>query len=304
MDRPEPRMQTNSLNTDAEISAARRLLDGGGNFLKNSKNTLSKAAALTVMTLTLVGCGANANAEPTAPPAPTTSVDETPQATETPVETETPIETEAPTGSDVLNDPAITPETQAQRLSELQFSSEMTPEEMGEHYTEVLNSWIMAGATHDQWSAWLEAMNATEQEVAAEIAAGNRETYATALFGEDYANSESLKVLNFVDNLQGINESNVIRYLITNGDDQYPNPNPDNVEAWHIENINRGVTVEEQTDTTLTIVVRQEADANAAMTMFDDTDGDTDGHISDTHLEFDTSTGTPFITGISITDVN
>ena len=100
MDRHEPQVPTNSTNADTEISAARRILNGTGNFLKNEKNRLSKAAVVGIVGLALVGCGANANAEgpeETAPPAPTsTSIEETPTSEPTP--SETAVETEAPSG--------------------------------------------------------------------------------------------------------------------------------------------------------------------------------------------------------------
>ena len=54
MDRHEPQVPTNSTNADTEISAARRILNGTGNFLKNGKNRLSKAAVVGIVGLTLM----------------------------------------------------------------------------------------------------------------------------------------------------------------------------------------------------------------------------------------------------------
>ena len=308
MDRHEPQVPTNSTNADTEISAARRILNGTGNFLKNEKNRLSKAAVVGIVGLALVGCGANANAEgpeETAPPAPTsTSIEETPTSEPTP--SETAVETEAPSGLEdgteyIPPAPAVTPENQAQRLAELQFSSEMTPQEMGEHYTEVISSWAMAGASHDAFRDWLDSAT-NELDIATPIAEGNRNTYATALFGENRENVPD-NIGFFINNATRINEANIIRYLLSTGDEEYPNPNTENRETWHVQAVNQGVTVEEQTDTSLTIIVRQMTDNNANFTMFEGSDADGEGHVADTRLEFDMSTGTPIITGMMITDV-
>ena len=308
MDRHEPQVPTNSTNADTEISAARRILNGTGNFLKNEKNRLSKAAVVGIVGLALVGCGANANAEgpeETAPPAPTsTSIEETPTSEPTP--SETAVETEAPSGLEdgteyIPPAPAVTPENQAQRLAELQFSSEMTPQEMGEHYTEVISSWAMAGASHDAFRDWLDSAT-NELDIAAPIAEGNRSTYATALFGDDLTTVPD-NIGYFINNATEINQANIIRYLLSTGDEEYPNPNTENRETWHVQAVNQGVTVEEQTDTSLTIIVRQMTDNNANFTMFEGSDADGEGHVADTRLEFDMSTGTPIITGMMITDV-
>ena len=308
MDRHEPQVPTNSTNADTEISAARRILNGTGNFLKNEKNRLSKAAVVGIVGLALVGCGANANAEgpeETAPPAPTsTSIEETPTSEPTP--SETAVETEAPSGLEdgteyIPPAPAVTPENRAQRLAELQFSSEMTPQEMGEHYTEVISSWAMAGASHDAFRDWLDSAT-NELDIAAPIAEGNRSTYATALFGDDLTTVPD-NIGYFINNATEINQANIIRYLLSTGDEEYPNPNTENRETWHVQAVNQGVTVEEQTDTSLTIIVRQMTDNNANFTMFEGSDADSEGHVADTRLEFDMSTGTPIIAHMMITDV-
>ena len=308
MDRHEPQVPTNSTNADTEISAARRILNGTGNFLKNEKNRLSKAAVVGIVGLALVGCGANDNAEgpeETAPPAPTsTSIEETPTSEPTP--SETAVETEAPSGLEdgteyIPPAPAVTPENRAQRLAELQFSSEMTPQEMGEHYTEVISSWAMAGASHDAFRDWLDSAT-NELDIATPIAEGNRNTYATALFGENRENVPD-NIGFFINNATRINEANIIRYLLSTGDEEYPNPNTENRETWHVQAVNQGVTVEEQTDTSLTIIVRQMTDNNANFTMFEGSDADSEGHVADTRLEFDMSTGTPIIAHMMITDV-
>ena len=308
MDRLESQVPTNSTNADTEISAARRILNGTGNFLKNEKNRLSKAAVVGIVGLALVGCGANANAEgpeETAPPAPTsTSIEETPTSEPTP--SETAVETEAPSGLEdgteyIPPAPAVTPENRAQRLAELQFSSEMTPQEMGEHYTEVISSWAMAGASHDAFRDWLDSAT-NELDIAAPIAEGNRSTYATALFGDDLTTVPD-NIGYFINNATEINQANIIRYLLSTGDEEYPNPNTENRETWHVQAVNQGVTVEEQTDTSLTIIVRQMTDNNANFTMFEGSDADSEGHVADTRLEFDMSTGTPIIAHMMITDV-
>jgi len=95
MDQHEPQVQTNSNNSDSEISAARRILNSAGNFLNDNKDkVITRGVALLAagaLTIGLVGCGANASAEGPAPTT-TTSAEATPSAepSKTPEATATP----------------------------------------------------------------------------------------------------------------------------------------------------------------------------------------------------------------------
>ncbi|WP_445154223.1 hypothetical protein ACTWLI_13020 [Arthrobacter sp. Hor0625] len=91
MDRDEPTGTTNSNNNNSEVSAARRILDGTGNFLGDNRNKVMAVLAAGALTITLAGCGSNARAEGPAPtatisaePSPGPSVSSTPSSSETP----------------------------------------------------------------------------------------------------------------------------------------------------------------------------------------------------------------------------
>lgn len=89
MDQHEPIGTTNSNKIDNEISAAHRILNGTGNFLKNNKNKAMAVLAAGALTITLAGCGANASAEGPRP-STSTSAEETPTATPSEAPTTTP----------------------------------------------------------------------------------------------------------------------------------------------------------------------------------------------------------------------
>lgn len=294
MDRHEP--QVHSTSTETEVTKSNRVFNGVGNFLRDNKNKLAATAAAAALTITLAGCGANAQEQG---PEPTTTTSQEEDPGEAP-ETFTP-----PASTESVHDPEVTDENAAELLSELEFKEGMTPEEIGQQYTEIINRWGMAGATPDTFYRWLNDNDGTSaEEIAAQIAAKNAEVYATALFGENYEATANATILEFVQGGIVDNEAYLNYYMSTYSDESIPNSNTQNKEVWNwsIENLNN--TVKSDKDGILALIVRQKSTNNASQTSLKGGRMESlNGYIGETTLTVDTTQGKPRITDLSITDV-
>jgi hypothetical protein len=118
MDRHEPQVQTNPNNTDTEVSADNRILNGTGNFLTKHRNRVIALLAGGALTIGLAGCGANANAED---PKPTTthSAEANPSPTTTPKPSQSPEATQ----------PVKKPEISREKLAKLSGYEKLSGDE-------------------------------------------------------------------------------------------------------------------------------------------------------------------------------
>ena len=89
MDRHEPKVHITPTQEDTEVSAAKRFINGVGNYLTPVGRKITAAGVAGILSITLAGCGAQANAEG---PEPTTStsVEAEPSEAPTPTESEKP----------------------------------------------------------------------------------------------------------------------------------------------------------------------------------------------------------------------
>ncbi len=231
MDRHEPQVQTNSINSDSEANAARRILNSAGNFL-NDKFVPRAVAILAAgaLTIGLAGCGANANAEG---PKPSTSTSAEADPSASPTETEGTGEYSLEnTNQTVEHDPIVTPENKQELLESLQIDSTLSPEEKATKVMDLITRWNMAGATPeiiemDQKNA-AEGIDPQGEDLAKLVAEQNAEVFAVAAYGENWKENFSEVVQNVIDN----NAANIYRYMVTFGSDKYPNANSINNEAF------------------------------------------------------------------------
>ena len=214
-------------------------------------------------------------------------------------ETETPIE--APVVSTNENDPTITAENEAATLESLRFTSNLSPQELGEKYSENLTRWNMAGATPETFYAWLDAGLPDTNAYAAEIAKINAPTYATALFGEEYVSNTYIG--EFVSSAEKANAASIIGFLGTYGDKNMPNSNSLNKEALHGEYKPLSITLISESEEKIVIAVKQQVDINDENTMYA---GKLpyDGKISDTYLSYIVNPGAEGSLKISTLDIN
>ena len=214
-------------------------------------------------------------------------------------ETATPIE--APVVSTNENDPTITAENEAAILESLRFTSDLSPQAVGEKYSEILTRWNTAGATSETFYKWFNAGLPDETEFASAIAKGNANTYATALFGEEYASNSY--AINFVKSAEESNAGLISGFLRTYGDKDMPNSNPLNKEPLKIEYKTLGVTVVSESEEKLVIAVKQQADINDENTMFAGKLPN-DGKMSDTYLSLIANPNADGSIKISTLDIN
>ena len=200
-----------------------------------------------------------------------------------------------------VNDPAITSENEAAILESLRFTSDLSPQAVGEKYSENLTRWNMAGATPETFYAWLDAGLPDENAYAAEIAKINAPTYATALFGEEYASNTYIG--EFVSSGEKANAASIIGFLLTYGDKNMPNSNSLNKEALHGEFKPLSITLISESEEKIVIAVKQQAVINDENTMYA---GKLpyDGKISDTYLSFIANPNAEGSIKISTLDIN
>lgn len=255
------------------------------------------AVAATAFFATQANNGDTNNTPPEKNPDDTTQVEPGTDSEEKP-----PVAEEEPTTPSAENDAPITAENEAQVLAELQLTPDMTPEQIGQRYTEVISRWTMAGATPDLPKKVFEEM-LDDESLAIDIAKENTKVYATALLGENYEATASADLLSWVDKLEKINAQNIVNYNRSYNEPDLKNPNSLNEETWHTEFENLAVTVESEDESLAIITVRQKTHSNVAKTMYRDAGGIEDGSISDTHLSIDLSKEAPAITSVNVTDV-
>ncbi len=201
------------------------------------------------------------------------------------------------------NDPVITPENEQAILESLRLTADMTPQQLGEKYSSTLERWGMAGAVPATFDAWVEAGAPDSEVFAAEIAKNNVHIYATALFGEDYAQINDEKIKRFIGVAETRNAALLSSYLLTTGNEEYPNTNTKNIEPLQADYDLISVTDESQPDAGISLVVRIESLYNDENTMFAGTiEGD--GHISDTYITLTPSSETPDVLTVSALDIN
>lgn len=225
---------------------------------------------------------------------------EEPKAAPSP--SQSPVEQPSPVAEEGGNDTPVTDENAAERLEELRLTAGMTPEQIGQRYTEVISRWTMAGATPALHKEIFEGM-LDDEALALDIAKENTTVYATALLGENYEATADSDLLFWVDKLEKINAQNIVNYTRSYSGPGYENPNTLNEETWHTEIEHLGVTVDSDNDSATEIVVRQKTHSNILKTMYRDSGSVTDGSISDTRITIDRSGDVPAITRVKVTDV-
>lgn len=267
------------------------------NTLRNAAETrlvkFTAAGAILFGAATLSACASDK--EVVAEPPSTSQEVVVPDTTET----ETPVEKPVISIND--NDPMITSENEAAILESLRFTSDLSPQAVGEKYSEIITRWSMAGATSETFYKWFNAGLPDAAEFASAIAKDNANTYATALFGEDYASNSY--AINFVKGAEEGNAGSIIGFLRTYGDKDMPNSNPLNKEPLQVEYKTLDVTVVSESDVKLVLAVKQQSDINDENTMFA---GKLpyDGNISDTYLSFIANPNAEGSIKISTLDIN
>jgi len=285
MDRREPQVKQYTSETT---------IRSNGNILRKQGVRIAGTAAAAVLALALVGCGATANAE--GPEKPTTSASEAP----TPTETEAPVEAGNNMGA-YENDPAVTPENEAALLAELQFTADMAPDQLAEHYNEVTSRWVMAGATPETWETWFnDSTGLTVEAIAQQVAEQNAPVYATALYGENYTNFITPSQLE--DDIKK-NAINITRFISTFGTDEFPNASAENTEAWHSTTNVVSVEPIQESESQTAIVVVRELQSNAEKTMFADEADGYNGYQVESALTFSPAADNPAVRVITSQNV-
>ncbi len=257
------------------------------------------SVAIVMGSLTLNACATEAT------PQDTPSAIATDAPTDSP-ETEAPAEVVENNMGGFENDPAITEANTEQRLEELRFTAEMTPDQLAESYNDLMDGWSFAGATQETWYAWYEAGVPNEEKFAAEIAKKNTPVYAAALFGNDYASTTNQVILDTIARMEETNAREIMMFIRTYGDKTYPNQNTKNTEAWHYESEVLGVEVAGQSEEEVSIIVNKETQSNSQKNMYFD-NVSWDGRLTDTALTFRSSSDNPnvkVVTSIDIKQLN
>lgn len=257
--------------------------------------------AIVMGSLSLSACAGDSAPEHT----PTSVESEAP--TSTPTETETPA-AEYPENNmgGYENDAAITEANAEQRIAEMQFTADMTPDQISERYNEITDGWAFAGATPETWYAWYEAGAPDAETFAAEIAKKNTPAYATALFGANYASGTDQPILDHIKGMETTNAREITYFLRTYGDKDFPNTNTKNLEAWHYESTVLETEVASQSDEELSLIIEKETNSNSDKNMYFD-NVSWNGKLTDTYITLRASDENPdvkVVTGLAIKPLN
>lgn len=199
------------------------------------------------------------------------------------------------------NDPPVTAENELAILESLRFSGDMDAQALGEKYASNISRWEMAGCTPETFYTWLDAGLPDETAFAEDIAKSNTRTYATALFGEDYASNPT--VTGFIASVEGSNRGTMVGFLRTYGDEEMPNSNSKNKEPLQVEYKPLEVSVYSQSDVAVDIIVKLQVDINDESNMYAGK-LESDGWTSNTYLSLirDPNSESNFI--VSVLDIN
>jgi hypothetical protein len=211
MDQHEPQVQTNSNNSDSEISAARRILNGAGNFLNDNKDKAIKRGvallAAGALTIGLAGCGANASAQGPEPTSSSSS-EPTPDTSEAP----SPQETETPTSS------------------EFEIPAGLSAEEVGELIVgDRFTNWNNAGAEDSLLDRSIDE-NISWDDLLPIVADENKKLYADALYVDGWENDPNL--VKSVDGARDANLSVLQWYTYTAWSSEEKPENKEGFKSW------------------------------------------------------------------------
>lgn len=159
------------------------------------------AAIGALSSIALTGCASqNVSAEP----GPSVSVSASEASTSTPSET-------APSRAEI-----------EAKIEKLEIPAGLDTVSLGGAIIDRLNQWANDGSNQALYDRFMAAPSGTSiEDVSAEIAAGNREAYAVALFGEGYQGHPS--VATYVNQSEGVNRDTVAAYGGTEWNDQATN---------------------------------------------------------------------------------
>lgn len=130
----------------------------------------------------------------------------------------------------------ITPLETVKPTATHELSADQTEKELATNIVGTFSDWNSAGATVETHLSRDTSLSI--KEYAASIAAKNTSTYASKLFGADYASRmQSDPVLKkFIEDMEARNAENIVAFLRTDNTGVAPqDQNPNNIEAWKQE---------------------------------------------------------------------
>lgn len=197
-----------------------------GSFFAEKKRAIALTTALALGPAALAGCApGNAEAQPQAShSAEATTGSNTGETVDN-------GEVKIDTGNQTVEHaPAVTPETLEAVVAANRIESSLSPEEKAKKLAETISEWLTAGATPDSVATnrknISEAVQPQNEALASEIADGNTEAYAPAVFGETYHSNP------IVAELEQINVNNIIRFDTTFNSDEFPAYGTPSEEAY------------------------------------------------------------------------
>lgn len=189
---------------------------------------LGIAAALGLLT----ACGSGGTTETATQPLPS--------------ETALTPDVSSPNNQQSEHDPVVTPENEADLLAELRIPENASAEQKIAKILEISSRWSMAGATpeiiYQVQQALIDANGETSEDIAREAALANRDVFAVALYGADWQEHDYAR--DIVNNTVDLNAANLVRYVSTFGNEEFPNTNSKNREAYE-ESISSAALVDQ-----------------------------------------------------------